>query len=175
MIIEKYLFSRVDFISRVPVFLWILVWNEAEHTRGAVLTLRHCVSASARLQPQVSGYSFVVGVREGVVRDRAFGRAHEITANVCFGRTLGVQERDANYLNYSKTPIQTWWANLSPPWTWCSRFEFPCQRAPALFYRWKGSLGLKSRRSHTPATQTGGADPGSHVTVCTSTHRQVCV
>lgn len=46
------------------------------------------LSWSACLQPELSHKSFMVRIREWVVRDGAFGGAHEIAVKVCFGRTL---------------------------------------------------------------------------------------
>lgn len=52
------------------------------------------LSWSACLQPELSRKSFMVRIWEWVIRDGAFGGAHEIAVKVCFGRTLEGTERE---------------------------------------------------------------------------------
>lgn len=51
------------------------------------------LSWSVHREPQLRRQRFVIGIRERVVGDGAFGGGHELAANVCFGRALGKRRK----------------------------------------------------------------------------------
>lgn len=52
------------------------------------------LGGSAHGEPQLRRQRFVVGIREGVVGDGAFGGGHGVAADVGFGRTLGKRKEE---------------------------------------------------------------------------------